>query len=88
VHCGVVFGILTVLMAKQKKKRNKAYTGAGASTARPTVTRMTAVNRSKPQQWWFEKKRFAKPTLIGVGIAIIVIWLLFELIRLLTGGIA
>lgn len=73
-------------MAKQKKKRNKVYTGADASVTRPTVTRLTAANRNKVQQWWFEKKRIAKPVLIGVGIAIVVVWLLIELVRAFSGS--
>lgn len=70
-------------MAKQKKKRNKAYTGQDASVTRPTVTRITAANRNKAQQWWFDKKRFAKPVLIAAAVAAGVIWLLFELFRVL-----
>jgi len=72
-------------MAKQKKKRNKAYTGADASITRPSVTRLKAANRNGVQQWWFEKKRFAKPALITAAIVIVVIWLLFELIRAISG---
>ncbi len=73
-------------MAKQKKKRNKVYTGADASVTRPTVTRISAENRNKAQQWWFEKKRFAKPVLIGVAVAIVIAWLLIELIRAFSGN--
>lgn len=73
-------------MAKQKKKRNKIYKGADASAARPTITRLQAANRNMVQQWWFEKKRIAKPVLIGVGIAIVVVLLLIELVRLLSGA--
>lgn len=73
-------------MAKQKKKRNKVYTGADASVSRPIVTRISAENRNGLQQWWFEKKRFAKPVLIGVGIAVVVIWLLIELFRAFGGN--
>ncbi|HSW78260.1 MAG TPA: hypothetical protein VLG36_05670 [Candidatus Chromulinivoraceae bacterium] len=73
-------------MAKQKKKRNKVYTGKDAAISRPTVTRISAENRNKVQQWWFEKKPIAKPVLIGVAVAIIVIWLLFELIRVMSGA--
>jgi hypothetical protein len=73
-------------MAKQKKKRNKVYTGQDAATARPVVTKITAANRNRLQQWWFEKKAIAKPILIGVGVALIVIWLLFELIRVISGN--
>lgn len=71
-------------MAKNKKKRNKVYTGQDASITRPVVTRMTAANRNKVQQWWYERKRFAKPIMIGVAVAVIVVWLLVELVRVLT----
>jgi hypothetical protein len=73
-------------MAKQKKKRNKAYTGQDASISRPIVTRISAVKRNKVQQWWFEKKRIAKPVLITAGIVIVVVWLLIELVRIATGA--
>lgn len=73
-------------MAKQKKKRNKAYTGQDASISRPIVTRISAVKRNKVQQWWFEKKRVAKPVLITAGIVIVVVWLLIELVRIATGA--
>lgn len=73
-------------MAKQKKKRNKTYTGTDASVSRPTITRVSAVNRNKLQQWWFDKKRVAKPALIASAVVLIIIWLLFELIRALGGG--
>jgi hypothetical protein len=73
-------------MAKQKKKRNKVYTGQDAAVNRPSVTRISAANRNKAQQWWFEKKRIAKPVLIGVAVAIIVIWLLIELVRIVSGA--
>jgi hypothetical protein len=75
-------------MSKVKKKRNKAYRGADASVTRPTVTRMSAANRSAISQWWFEKKRFAKPVGIAAGVGIVVVWLLFELIRLISGNFA
>lgn len=68
-------------MAKQKKKRNKQYTGAGARVERTTVTKVRAVKRNFVQQWWLEKKQFAKPVLIAVAVAIIVVWLIIELLR-------
>lgn len=70
-------------MAKQKKKRNKAYTGADAAVTRPTITRIEAVNRNKVSQWWFEKKRVAKPALIAAGVVFVIGWLIYELIRIL-----
>ena len=51
---------------------------------RPSVTRISAANRNRAQQWWFEKKRIAKPVLIGLAVAIIVIWLLIELVRIVS----
>lgn len=75
-------------MAKQKKKRNKSYTGTDAKVTRPAVTRMTAANRNRLQQWWFDNKRLSKPILIAAGVAIVVAWLLFELFRAFSGGIA
>lgn len=73
-------------MAKQKKKRTKTYTGASASIVRPVVTRMHASNRSPLQQWWHEKKTVAKPVLITSGVALVVIWLIVELFRILGGN--
>lgn len=71
-------------MAKQKKKRNKVYRGADASVTKPVVTKISAANRNKPQQWWFEKKRIAKPILIASGVVIGVVWLIIEMIRIIA----
>ena len=79
---GRFFAILKALMTKQKKKRNKVYRGEDASITKPVVTKISAANRNKPQQWWFEKKRIAKPILIAAGIVAAVIWLIYELVRL------
>lgn len=73
-------------MAKQKKKRNKAYSGADAASASPTVTRISAVNRSKFGQWWFDNKKVVRPIAIAAVVVIVVGWLLYELIRLLIGA--
>ncbi len=72
-------------MAKQKKKRNKVYTGADAAIARPIVTRITAANRSKLGQWWFDRKRILKPILITSGVVVVVIVLIIEIVRLIAG---
>lgn len=71
---------------KQKKKRNKVYTGADAAVTRTTVTRISAVNRSKIGQWWFDNKRIARPVLIVSGIVIVVGWLIYEIIRMIIGS--
>lgn len=69
-------------MAKQKKKRTKKYSGADAATSnKPSVTKVTAVNRSKLGQWWFEKKRIVKPVAIAAVVLFVIVWLLTELIR-------
>lgn len=68
-------------MAKQKKKRNKPYRGAGAKSTQPQVIRVEAVNRSKLGQWWFEKKRIVKPVAIAAAVILILGWLIFELVR-------
>jgi hypothetical protein len=67
---------------KVKKKRNKQYRGADAALTKPSVTRISAVNRSKLGQWWFDRKRILKPVLITSGIIVLVVWLILELIRI------
>lgn len=73
---------MDIMANKQKKKRNKQYTGIDAAINRPVVTKISAANRSKLGQWWFERKRILRPVLIGVAIAIAVIWLIIELVRI------
>lgn len=67
---------------KAKKKRNKQYRGADAALTKPSVTRISAANRSVVGQWWFERKRILKPVLITVAIISAVTWLIIELIRI------
>lgn len=73
-------------MVKQKKKRNKAYSGSDAADARPTITRISAVNRSRLGQWWFDRKRILRPVLIAAAVIIVVIWLIIELVRIATAA--
>ena len=73
-------------MGKQKKKRNKAYTGTDAAISRPIITRISASNRNKVAQWWFEHKRIMRPVLIVAGIALIVIVLVVQIVRIASGG--
>jgi len=68
---------------KQRKKRNKAYTGADAAITRPVVTKISAVNRSKPGQWWFDHKRIAKPIIIASLVVIGIIVLIVQLVSLI-----
>lgn len=67
-------------MVKQKKKRNKVYKGSGAAMARPAVTHISAVQRSKFGQWVFDNKRLLRAG--GIVVAILVV------IVLLASGIA
>jgi len=71
---------------KQKKKRNKVYQGADAAMTRPVITRVSAVNRSRPAQWWFDHKRIARPVLIGTGIVSALVILIIELVRIASGA--
>ena len=71
---------------KPKKKRTKKYQGADATTHKPSVTRVSAVNRNKVGQWWFDNKRLVKPMLIAAGVVLVLVWLIYELIRLASGA--
>ena len=73
-------------MAKHKKKRNKVYTGVDAAMTKPVITHISAVNRNKPAQWWFDHKRMAKPILIASGVGVVVIVIIVEIIKLVTSG--
>jgi hypothetical protein len=70
---------------KTKKKRNKVYRGADAAADRPTVTRISAVNRSKVGQWWFDNKRVARPVIIVSAIVLALGLLIYQLIRIAGG---
>jgi hypothetical protein len=71
---------------KQKKKRNKAYTGVDAAVTRPVVTKISAVNRNPVSQWWFDHKRIARPIIIAALVVAGVVILIIELVRLATNG--
>jgi hypothetical protein len=73
-------------MAKNKKKRNKVYTGADATMTRPVITRLSAANRSKLGQYWFDHKRVLKPILKVSGVVIVIIILIVEIVRIAHGG--
>ena len=61
-------------MGKNKKKRNKVYTGAGAAVDKPIITKISAVNRTAVGQWWFDNKKIIKPIArIGLIIAVVIV---------------
>jgi len=69
---------------KQKKKRNKQYTGIDAAVTRPTVTRISAVHRNPVSQWWFDNKRIARPVIIAVIVAAVLVTVIIQIISLAT----
>lgn len=71
-------------MAKQKKKRNKAYSGSDAKSVTPTIHRYQAVQRSRLGQWWYEHKKLYKPLLITVVVVAFVVWAITYLVLSLT----
>jgi hypothetical protein len=66
-------------MSKNRKKRNKPYTGVDAAPAGPTVHRYVAVQRSPLGEWWHTRKKAVILGLKIAGITAIVAWLLYEL---------
>lgn len=73
-------------MTKQKKKRTKKYSGQDAAVSRPTITRVTAVKRNKAQLWWLDRKRLLRPLFIVIAVITAAVWLVVELVRVLSGG--
>lgn len=71
---------------KQKKKRNKAYTGADAAITRPVVTKISAVHRNPINQWWFDHKRIARPIAIAAVVVIVLVILIIEIVRISTNS--
>ncbi len=65
-----------------KKKRNKVYKGSNAAV-RPTITRVSAVNRNPVHQWWIDHQRIAKPVLIIAAIVVAVVIILIGIIDLI-----
>ncbi len=53
---------------------------------RPTITRVEAVQRSKVGQWWHDRRRTLKPILIAGVVVLIIVWLIVELVRIITGA--
>ncbi len=75
-------------MSRRPKKRNKKYAGEDAKqiqpgSGEPIVHRYEAVERSKAGQWWFERKKLIRTIAIIVGVAILVVWMVAEIINLI-----
>ena len=76
-------------MSRRPKKRTKKYSGEDAKqtyagSGEPTVHRYEAVQRSKLGQWWFERKKLIRTVAIVVGVAILIVWMIAEIISLIT----
>jgi hypothetical protein len=69
-------------MAKQKKKRNKKYTGADAAITTPTVVRITAANRSKLGQWLYERRQLRRPVIIAAVVVVVLVLVIVEVVHL------
>lgn len=68
-------------MSRKHKKRNKPYTGEDAAKP-PTVHRYQAVTRSPLGEWWQDHKRRFKIGAIVAGVVFLVVYAVYELIRL------
>lgn len=74
-------------MSKTHKKRVKRYSGDQISSPTVKVThRYTAVIRSPLGEWWHAHKRRSLTIAVVVVGAALVIWLITDAIRSLTGS--
>ena len=69
-------------MAKQKKKRNKKYAGAGAASARPSITHVSAVHRSPVRQWLHDHTRSLRISGMVAGAALVIILIISGIMSL------
>ena len=63
---------------RQRKKRNKAYTGADAKVEQPTIHRYQAENRSALSAWWLKRKKIVKNVGLYGGGFVVIILLIIE----------
>lgn len=73
------------MAAKQKKKRNKKYQGAGAKVSSPQVVRVSAEERSRFREWWLTYGRLAKFISGAVGIVLVLVLLIVGIVGIITG---
>ena len=71
---------------RQKKKRNKAYSGIDAAVTRPVVTKISAVNRNAVSQWWFDHKRIARPIIIAAIVVAVIVILIVQLVSVISNA--
>jgi len=71
------------MAAKQKKKRNKKYQGSDAKVTVPSVTRVSAEERSRLKEWWLAYGTFARIITILATIALVILLVVIGIIGLL-----
>lgn len=73
------------MSAKQKKKRNKRYSGADARITTPTVMRVSAEELTPIQEWWRTYRRLVQFVLVVLGIIVLLVLLVVGIIGIMTG---
>lgn len=68
---------------KQKKKRNKKYSGADARVTTPQVTRVSAEERSALKEWWLNYGRMVRLLGIAAGAVLVLGLVIVGIIGLL-----
>jgi len=66
---------------RNKKRRNKTYTGENARIERPVVRRYSAVDRGRFGEWWHRRGTLVKRVAIYGGGSAISIFLIIEAFR-------
>lgn len=72
------------MSAKQKKKRNKRYTGADARVTTPTVMRVSAEELSPLQEWWRTYGRLTKLMLTVLGVIALLVLLVVGIVGIVA----
>lgn len=70
------------MAAKQKKKRNKKYSGADARLVSPQVTRVSAEERSRFKEWWLVYGKLVRAFAIAIGIVLLLTLLVVGIVGL------
>ena len=81
--CGGSFFARLLLMSKQRKKRTKKYQGLDARVTTPTVTRVSAEERSQFKEWWLVYGRLVKFGGAAAGIIAAIVLTIIGIIGLL-----
>jgi hypothetical protein len=69
-----------VSMSKKKRQKQHKHTQA----ARPTIVHVSAVKRAPVHQWWVDHQRLARPVLIALAIAVVIIITLIGILGLIS----